>query len=369
MTSFAKNIAAMLLFIASAATISAQEDGKNVYDVKFAGLPADITSLPAAQPEAWNFNFRPYGSSDMLWTDPITRRDVTSGAVSGDSTPTALNVTCDENGFTILVLCVDPALAVTEISTNSIPASSPSLEFFFSPGDADTPKIEHYYQMFYADGRLQEFPWLVDTADFRPCLPYTAISEHVAKNAIIVKISVLWDPLFDRLPIFNGKRDNFWRLSMIRWGKLSQTWGGTVHQASQAGYLRWPEFTDAQKTSIMKGILRRGWLSFLKESGSHSMKITRDWYGVDPLKAKYREEEDAASPRSYINYNEDAGFRPILEKLTADCRALAPEIVGFEMKPIAEQEAFYKIASRKLFNFRYDVEAAYEKYIRDGLFK
>lgn len=366
MTTSAKYIAAALL-VAAASAATAQEDGKNVYNVKFEKLPADVTSLPAARPYDWDFNFRPYGSSDMLWTDPIMQRDVTSGATTGDKPATALNVTCDEDGFTFLVLCVEPSLATSYASTNAFP--SPSLEFFFTPGDADTPKIEHYYQMIYGNDESREFPWFVETRDFRPCLPYTTSREYVMKNAVLVKISVSWEPLFDRLPIFTCKRDNFWRLSMIRWGALSQTWGGTVHQASQAGYIRWPDFTDAQKTAIMKGLLKKGWVSFMKESGSASMKTTGGWTAVDPLKAKFREEEDKASPRSFINYNEEAGFRPVLEELTAECKALAPAIGKFETLPLSEQEAFYKKASQKLFNFRYDVEEAYEKYIKDGLFK
>ena len=39
-------------------------------------------------------------------------------------------------------------------------------------------------------------------------------------------------------------------------------------------------------------------------------------------------------------------------------------IAEFAKKPMAEQEAFYKEASAKLFNFRYDVEEAYEKQLR-----
>ena len=355
-----------LSFVLTAAVLFAQDEGKNVYDVAFRSLPADVTALPATEPETWNFNFRPYGDTGMLWSDPILQRDVTSGASSGEKAATAINVTCDADGFTMLVLCAEPALATVYANTNAFP--SPKIEFFFTPGDADTSKIEHYYQMYYSNAKLDEYPWLTSGPDFRPCRPYTTFQEYVMQNAVLVRLNFSWEPLFDRLPIFPAKRDNFWRLSVIRWGNPSQTWGGVVHQANQAGYIRWPDFTDAQKTAIMKGLLKKGWVSFMKQAGEPDYKTDRDWRGVNPIQALYRDAENKADPRSYVNYNEDAGFRPILEKLTDERKALAPTIGVFETLPMAEQAAFYQKASEKLFNFRYAVEAAYEKYLADKLF-
>ena len=350
----------------AAATLFAQDEGKNVYDVAFRSLPADVTALPAAEPETWNFNFRPYGDSGMLWSDPILQRDATSGGDAGEKPATAINVTCDADGFTLLFLCVEPALATSFAATNAFP--SPKIEFFFTPGDADTSKIEHYYQMYYTNDRLSEFPWLTVGRDFRPCLPYTTHREYVTKNAVLVRIAVSWVPLFDRLPLFPSKPDNFWRLSVIRWGKVNQTWGGVVHQANQAGYIRWPAFTDDQKTAIMKGLLRKAWSVFLKQADEPDYKTARDGRGVNPIQTLYREAENKADPRSYVNYNEDAGFRPVLERLVDERKALAPTIGAFETLPMAEREAFYKKASDMLFNFRYDVEEAYEKYLADKMF-
>ena len=136
--------------------------------------------------------------------------------------------------------------ATSFAATNAFP--SPKIEFFFTPGDADTSKIEHYYQMYYSNSRLDEFPWLTHGSDFRPCRPYTTFQEYVMQNAVLVRLNFSWEPLFDRLPLFPAKRDNFWRLSVIRWGSPSQTWGGVVHQANQAGYIRWP---DRRTTSAL----------------------------------------------------------------------------------------------------------------------
>ena len=70
-----------------------------------------------------------------------------------------------------------------------------------------------------------------------------------------------------------------------------------------------------------------------------------------------------------MNYNEEPGFRPILEKLTDERKALAPTIGVFEKLPMAERAAFYKKASDMLFNFRNAVEAAFGDYLKDKLFK
>ena len=356
------------LALASPAVLVAADEGKNVYDVAFRSLPADVTSLPAEEPETWNFNFRPYGDTGFLWSDPILQRDVTSGTSAGGKAATAINVTCDADGFTLLVLCAEPALATAYANTNAFP--SPKIEFFFTPGDADTPKIEHYYQMYYSNSKLDEYPWLTHGKDFRTCRPYTTFQEYVMKEAILVRINFSWEPLFDRLPIFPAKRDNFWRLSVIRWGNPSQTWGGVVHQANQAGYIRWPNFTDAQKTAIMKGLLKKGWVSFMKQADDLSFRTyPGSGRGVAPLKAIFRDEENKADPRSYMNYNEEPEFRPILEKLTDERKALAPTIGTFETLSMAEQIAFYKKATDMLFNFRYAVESAYENYLTNKLFK
>lgn len=342
---------------------------KNILDVQFRSLPDDITTLPKTEPQNWDFGFRPYGSADMLWTDPILQRDVTAGALV-EGTPTALNVSCNENGFTILVLCVDPAIAKAYSNSNNVPG--PSLEFFFTPGDFDTPSIEHYYQLImgaYGHKDFMEFPWLVKTRDFRPVLEYVSGDSTFVDSAVIARINVPWTPLFDRLPLFQEKRDNFWRLSMIRWNGTGQTWGGTVHKASQAGYIRWPEFTKEQRTAIMANVLRQGWQDFNRTIGLREFTTASGWGGVSPTVAPFRTDELKANPRSFLLYNEDLDFRPTLEKLVNERKALGPALASFESLPKAEQDAFYKKASDMLFNFRYDVEEAYAEFEKAKLFK
>ena len=266
----------------------------------------------------------------------------------------------------MLVFCAEPSLGDALAKTNDIP--SPCIEFFFTPGDADTPKIEHYYQMFYGGGTLSEFPWLERDRHFRPCLPFTTHDEKILPNGFLVRFDFAWDALFDRLPLEGKKRDNFWRLSVIRWANPSQTWGGVVHQANQAGYIRWPDFTQEQKTAVREHLLRRAWTHFRQVSSKPAYTSAGGWGGIPICKAPYRQDELKATPRSYVNFGEDPEFRPILEKLTAERNALGPEIGRFrEMSP-SEQIAFYDKASDMLFNFTYDVQAAYAEYEADKVF-
>ena len=76
---------------------------------------------------------------------------------------------------------------------------------------------------------------------------------------------------------------------------------------------------------------------------------------------------NADGPRSYTTYAEDPEFRPTLEKLEAKCAAFAPKIAAFRTLSTAEQEAVYKDISAKLYNFRYDVEKAYDAYVHAKL--
>ncbi len=357
-----------LLFLSSFAFAEAGPEEKNVLDVRFASLPDGGEDLFRAEADHWNFNFRPYGSSaDFLWADPILRRNAATGN-AGDKRVTGLDVVCNEEGFTLLVLCYEPALADYAAKTNAFP--TPNIELYFLPSDADAQKIEHHYQIYYGAGRFAEYPWLVENAGYRPVKPHTIVRDYVLKEgAILRRYDISWEPLFDRLP-FSDKRDNFWRLSVIRWAPGGgQTWGGPVHQPGQAGYIRFPDFTPEQRTAIMATQLRKAWASFRARAGKRDIVSSPDGWGSPQVRAeKYILEENAEAPRSYVNYNEDPGFRPILDQLQAARYALAPAIGEFASLPPGEQAAFYEKASKMLFNYEYDVQAAYARFCEDELF-
>ena len=357
----------ILLLVASAAK-AADTDEKNLLDVRFTSLPNDGETIFSQEADRWNFNFRPYdASASLLWTDPILRRNAAAGD-AGDKRMTGVDVVCNEEGFSILVLCFEPALADYASKTNAFP--SPNIELYFLPGDTDVQKIEHHYQLYTGANRVSEYPWLVENAGYRPIKPHTIVHDYVLKEgAILRRYDFSWEPLFDRLP-FTDKRDNLWRLSVIRWAPGGgQTWGGPVHQPSHAGYIRFPDFTPAQRTAIMETLLRKAWISFRIRAGKRDMVCSPNtWSSPQVRTEKFFLEETAKAPRSYVNYNEEPGFRPILEKLHAERNALGPTIGAFATLPPDGQLAFYEKASKMLFNYEYDVQDAYARFCEDELF-
>ncbi len=194
--------------------------------------------------------------------------------------------------------------------------------------------------------------------------------DYVLKEgAILRRYDISWEPLFDRLP-FSTKRDNLWRLFVCRWAPGGgQPWGGPVHQPSQAGHIRFPDFTPEHRTAILEPLLRKAWTSFRLRSGKRDLVCSPDgWSSPQVRTEKYILEELDEAPRSYANYNEEPGFRPILEKLQAERNALAPSLGTFATLPPDEQLAFYEKASKMLFNYEYDVQAAYARFTEDQLF-
>jgi len=111
-----------------------KNNAKNVYDIRFERLPDDFERLVEGDLSAWNFNFRPYGRTSDLWTDPSAIRDVGDGKALA-SKPTGLRVACNEDGWSYLVFCGEPSLADELAKTNALPY--PTLEMYLGEGDTD----------------------------------------------------------------------------------------------------------------------------------------------------------------------------------------------------------------------------------------
>ena len=363
----------LLLVLAAllAAPPTARAD-RNVLDVEYRTLPADFETLPAREPEKWNFNFQPYGqsSAEMLWTDPIVRRAAVTGEAAGaPAAPTALYACCDDEGFTLLVLSVEPGLR--EAIAQGRPAARSTLECFFQPGDSDSSDLEHYYQ-FICETREPclkgIYPWMTEDRSFRSIEGALQVTARELPHASVVRIRVPWEPLFDRLP-FPRKADNLWRLSVIRWAASGgQTWGGNVHQQTSCGYLRFPDFTPAQRAAMMRHCLDRAWDRYQAVLAAKDVSPA-----FVPLGGRRRPpfflDALARSPHTFVNVNEDAAFRAAwLDGAVAARNALGAGLAAFDTLPPAEQAAFYARASDMLFNFRYDIEQAYGAYQTDLIF-
>jgi len=351
-----------------ALTAGTVNNAKNVYDVRFESLRGDYENLLKADAASWDFNFRAYGNTGELVSDPAIVRDVSEGKVVKGQ-PTAVRVSCDEDGWSFLVFCAEPEAETVMADGNALPM--PRMELYFMEDDTDNEKPPFYWQ-FYKNGlKFEQYDWPVNDRRWRFLKPYVRQGEHRIPNGYVFKMDIPWEGLWDRLPIFSDRMDNFWRLQVIRWaGAGGQTWGGGVHEPSRAGYIRWPAFTDAQKTEIMRRLLEKAWSQFntLLDSSEFSVKATGPSYSLNT--GYVRTEPYAVArvkregPRTYVNYCEDPDFRPTLEKLVAEAKAYGKGIAAFAQMDPSAQVAFYREASEALFNFRYTVEEAYAKVLR-----
>lgn len=354
-----------------ALTAVAAETEKNVMDVTWGDLPVDTGRLLAGDELGkWNFNFRPYGGGAAdLGSDPAIVRDVVAG--KSDAKPTGVRVNANADGFTLLVFCAEPEAEKAFATTNALPL--PRLEIFITPSDNDNEAVATYWQ-FYADGEaLTQYDWPVADRHWRYLLPYVRHEVRSVKGGYVFRLDVPWECVFDRLPLTN-RPETFWRLQVVRWVNGGVTWGGEVHQPSGSGYIRMPAFTAAQRTAIRRTVLEKAWIAFRRRIVTLPYSLNAPglapnkrapYVRTEPYVAAERAKE---GPRTYVNWAEDPAFAPTYAKLVADCNALAPGLAALESMGEEEQTRFYRTASEKLFNFRYDVEAAYAAQVGRTLF-
>ncbi len=356
----------MLLAAAAAALCAAPAPAqKNTIDVKYQSIPRDFQELLKTDAGSWNSNFRLYDklAAEQLWTDPNVIRDALDGLDTPGEAPTAIHVSCDEFGISLLVFAGDPDFQATT-REGKVPRCT--IELFLEPGTSETARIVPYYQMVINMLNPREecdvFDWLMEDREYRSLREHIAIDTRFLANGALMRLFVPWVPLFDRLPL-DGQKNNIWRLSVIRWGAKGggQTWGGEVHAHSGAGYIRFPDFTPAQKTAIRKHVLQTAWHEF------HAFLKLPD-YNPALVKPPANPLAEKVVHRSFMNYNEDFGFREFwLEQAIAERTALGRGTADLGAMSPEAQAAFYAEAADKLFNFRYDLEEAYGAYMNAKL--
>lgn len=195
---------------------------KNVVNADFRALPADFEILPYTESAKWNFGFRPYGSeaASVLWSDPRVIRNASAGDTMDEKhLPTAVYVSVDEYGMNILGYGALKSSAEALGKGNN--EENIFFEMFFIPGDADDPAIINYQPM----GINTVFPywrfklsWMKEDRNVRQIFNHIRIDSKKNKNGVVLRVNVPWVLYWDHLPVFQQKKDNFWRLSMIRWG-------------------------------------------------------------------------------------------------------------------------------------------------------
>ncbi len=367
-----KHASSLLALSLVLATPVARADGeaKNILDVWWGEVPTAAEELLTSRPGIWSFGFRPYGSSSFwLWSDPIQERNVLAGEIPEGKSPTAVSVACSADGFDVLLYAVEAKLPSAIANTNALPAGG--CEFYVCPGDTDSRDMVPYVQFAIdanPDGKFDNYPWTVEDRRVRNPTRYVSLRSRPLENGWLHVLHFPWEPFWDHLP-FLDRADNFWRLGVIRWADGGMSWGGVVHEASRFGYIRFPRFTDEQKTEIRRRLLTRAWTRYMALRKKPTYNTSGSWDAPWPRTDKFIVEEETAHPRTHVHYTQDPDFRPVLAKLVNERNALGPEIARFTTMSAAEQEAFFAKAADMLFNFRYDVEEAYADFLSDKFFK
>jgi len=209
---------------------------------------------------------------------------------------------------------------------------------------------------------------------WRMLKPFVRHEVRRARGGYVFRLDVPWEALWDRLPVFGDRNDNFWRLQIMRWVGGGITWGGEVHEPARGGYIRWPDFTEEQKLAILQKTLEKGWIAYKAFDGkarystlgagapwSSFASVRTETYAVEQAKAE--------GPRTYVNYSEDPSFRPELDRLHAERDALGAGIAAFATMTPADRDAFYRKAAPMLFNYRLAIEAAYAAHLKNKLLK
>ncbi len=358
---FCKSLIAAIAAACALPVFAADYPEKNVLNVDFRSVPADFENLPARETEKWSFNFRPYDAeaAALLWTDPMVIRNVSSGAdVDAKHLPTGVYACCDEYGLYIF--------AYGASVRHGIRFDKMSGECFVIPGDNDSHVIRGYQPFgFTGSAFMYKLMWMKEDRNNREMFNQMVFNQHNCANGTVVEIHIPWAICWDTLPVFKNKKDNFWRLSMIRWGGSAgaESWGGRVHSQSKCGYLRMPDFTPEQESKILKTTLVKVIEMFNDTVGATEINPGRVG---NPMNA-YRQ-SIAHLPHSWMNVNEDPEFRPVLQALIQNRRDIikvAEEKFG--QMTLEEQKAFYLENVAKLANFRYDVEDAYAEFLNQKL--
>ena len=355
-----KSLAALTAAVIPASALFADFPEKNVAQVEFRSVPADFENLPGREPEKWNFTFRPYGAEAAadLWSDPSVIRNATAGDdMDAKHLPTGVYVCCDEYGFNILVYGASVKRGIKFDAVRG--------ECFFIPGDNDNHKIINYQPFGFRNDHFQyKLSWMKQDRSNRVIFDEMSFDFHHCANGGVAVIKVPWYLYWDKLPIFFDKKDNFWRLSMIRWGGShgAETWGGVVHSQTKCGYLRMPAFTDAQASLILKTTLLKLWDQFNQEAGSTAISATRFGSSMNAYRRSI-----AYLPHTWANICEDDQFRPLLNDLYNSRKQIGVEMDKFDTMSLAEQKAFYLKNAPLLANYRYDVESAYATFLKDKM--
>ena len=235
--------------------------GRKVYECRYmktppAGVSGWSQSALVRSGEGRESRFVPYNSkaAQGLWLDATTTRDVSAEAVE-TARETAFHMVYNEEGWYTYFECREPELQDLLDRGKDV-----SLEIFFCPGMERVP----YYQAIVRQlaGKVTFYDWAMPHRHYRSLKGRTRIESLPIDGGVATAMFVPWDVLHDRLPL-NGEH---WRFSVMRWGGVSMTWGGKVHDTGNFGLVKF-EMPPAEVVhAIRSRMLRSAWITFSKSS-------------------------------------------------------------------------------------------------------
>lgn len=257
-----KNIQLIVLMAGAAITSHAEGlAGKKTYECKYMpnppqGVYAWALSEMVETGRGKESRLVPYNSkaAQGLWLDATTTRDVVSEA-EAEGCETSFYMAYNEKGWTIYIQCDEPNMQSYIDTGKDI-----SLEIFFCPGLEQVP----YYQMIVRQlaGKVTYYDWAMPHRHYRSLEGRITVESRAIEGGVATCLFIPWEPLYDRLPL-NG---DIWRFSFMRWGGVSLTWGGKVHDTGNFGLVKFAKPPAEVAQAIEKRMLRAAWFRFLAES-------------------------------------------------------------------------------------------------------
>lgn len=206
--------------------------------------------------------FHPYpkDQAEMFRTDMAVERSLDEKAQAAmEGRETAFFMAYDAKGWHLYIHSGEPDVEQVMLEDGK---GGSTLEMFFAPGQEG----EAYYQWIIRLGTGEVSLYNYNTPHrFYRHLEHkpggfqteTAVQDKGWGTSIFIP----WESLYDKLPFMDGN-ESTWRFSIMRWGPVSLTWGGKVHEPGRWGLIDWTPPTPDQRLAIQRHIVKRAWWKY-----------------------------------------------------------------------------------------------------------
>ncbi len=248
---------------------------------KGAGAWAQSDFVKDARNANTRFFAYPGGEEDKLAADAGALRPLAEkGPEAAKGRETALYMAYDTYGWHVFIRSDEPEIEQIMLEDGR---RGSTLEMFFAPG----LKGQVYYQwlIHLAQAKTDIYHWNTPHRFYRYLenrVGSLQTDTAVLKTGWGTAITIAWEALYDKLPFLEGNEDT-WRFSTMRWGPVSMTWGGTVHETGRWGMVKWQPPAPAQLLDIQRHIVRKAWWRYQASKA----QLTEFWKGARGDQAFY----------------------------------------------------------------------------------